>query len=122
MNYALNVDTNMTLFIRTEGGRTGLTSCVVAFWFLGCVFAAPLLDSVPAAATSPVLFFVGSLMMGQTNNVDWKDPTQAIPAFTAITVIPFTFSVPNGVFFGAFMSTLFAVFDSFLKRCRRLTS
>jgi len=105
---------------RTEGGRTGLTSCVVAFWFLCCLFAAPLLDSVPPSATAPVLFFVGSLMMSQMENVEWRNPVEAIPAFTAITIIPFTFSVPNGVFFGAFMSSVFAFFESVFARCKRL--
>lgn len=103
----------------TEGGRTGLSACVCGIWFLLCLFTGPLLDSVPPCATSPVLFFVGSLMMGQLATLDWHNPAHSIPAFTTLTIIPFTFSVPNGVFFGALMSSTFVLFEGIAKKCMK---
>jgi AGZA family xanthine/uracil permease-like MFS transporter len=85
----------------SEGGKTGLTAIVVSLWFALSLFIGPLVEVVPAIATAPVLFYVGMLMMSQAHDVRWHDPIEGMPAFVALTLIPFTFSVPNGVAFGA---------------------
>lgn len=84
----------------TAGGRTGLTAVVVGVLFLGTLFFAPLVQAIPAAATAPALILVGALMVGALVDVDWSDPTVAIPAFLTLITIPLTFSIANGLAFG----------------------
>jgi AGZA family xanthine/uracil permease-like MFS transporter len=83
-----------------EGGRTGLTSVVVGILFLLTLLAAPFVNAIPAAATAPALILVGALMMGALADVEWSDPTVAIPAFLTLVMIPLTFSIANGLGFG----------------------
>jgi adenine/guanine/hypoxanthine permease len=82
------------------GGRTGLTSVVVGILFLVTLFFAPLVQAIPTAATAPALILVGSLMIGAVTEVDWADPTAAIPAFLTVITIPLTYSIANGLAFG----------------------
>jgi AGZA family xanthine/uracil permease-like MFS transporter len=84
----------------TAGGRTGLTAVVVGLLFLAALFFAPLVQAIPAAATAPALILVGALMVGSLVDVDWADPTVAIPAFLTLITIPLTFSIANGLAFG----------------------
>ncbi|MBI1686453.1 NCS2 family permease [Caulobacter hibisci] len=84
----------------TAGGRTGLTAVVVGILFLITLFFAPLVQAIPAAATAPALILVGALMIGSLAEVDWNDPTVAIPAFLTVITIPLTFSIANGLAFG----------------------
>jgi len=84
----------------TAGGRTGLTAVVVGVLFLVTLFFAPLVQAIPAAATAPALILVGALMVGSLIDVDWADPTVAIPAFLTLITIPLTFSIANGLAFG----------------------
>ncbi|TCS18433.1 NCS2 family permease [Caulobacter sp. BK020] len=84
----------------TAGGRTGLTAVVVGLLFLVTLFFAPLVQAIPAAATAPALILVGALMVGALVDVDWADPTVAIPAFLTLITIPLTFSIANGLAFG----------------------
>jgi len=80
-----------------EGGRTGLTAVVVSCWFLVSLFFAPLFGSIPPEATAPVIVLIGASMMGQASEIDWKEMRIAIPAFLTLIVMPFTFSIPNGI-------------------------
>jgi AGZA family xanthine/uracil permease-like MFS transporter len=82
------------------GGRTGLTAVVVGLLFLVAMFAAPLVQAIPAAATAPALVLVGALMAGAIAEIDWGEPTVAIPAFLTIIVIPLSYSIANGLAFG----------------------
>lgn len=82
------------------GGRTGLTSLVTAFMFLGAILFVPIVSIVPAAATAPALIFVGILMLGNIREVDFSDMSNALPAFCTIVFMPFTYSIANGVAFG----------------------
>jgi AGZA family xanthine/uracil permease-like MFS transporter len=84
----------------TAGGRTGLTAVVVGLLFLVTLFFAPLVQAIPAAATAPALILVGAMMVGALVDVDWADPTVAIPAFLTLITIPLTFSIANGLAFG----------------------
>lgn len=83
-----------------EGGRTGLTSVVVGILFLFALVFAPLVQAIPAAATAPALILVGALMIGALTEVDWTDPSVAIPAFLTVITIPLTYSIANGLAFG----------------------
>ena len=79
------------------GGRTGLTSVVVAFLFLVCVFFAPLAAIIPTSATSPALIMVGVFMMGSVNNIKFQSLEIAVPAFVTIVLIPFSYSIATGI-------------------------
>lgn len=81
----------------SEGGRTGLTAVVVGVLFLLAMFFAPLPGVVPTQATAPILVIVGYFMMSVVREIDWKDPGIGIPILLTIIVMPFTFSITNGV-------------------------
>jgi AGZA family xanthine/uracil permease-like MFS transporter len=82
------------------GGRTGLTAVTVAVLFLACLFIAPLAGVVPAYATAPALLFVACLMLRELGEIDWSDTTESIPAAITALVIPFTYSIAEGIAFG----------------------
>jgi AGZA family xanthine/uracil permease-like MFS transporter len=82
------------------GGRTGLTAVTVAALFLACLFIAPLAGVVPAYATAPALLFVACLMLRELGDIDWEDTTECIPAAVTALVIPFTYSIAEGIAFG----------------------
>lgn len=82
------------------GGRTGLTSVVTALLFLLSLFLSPLFALVPSAATAPALIFVGYLMMKAVTTIDFADPTEGIPAFITIMVMPFSYSISKGITWG----------------------
>lgn len=79
------------------GGRTGLTAVVVGLCFLACAVLSPLAGIVPAQATAPTLVLVGLLMMREVGHLPWDDPAHAIPAFLCVVVMPFTYSITNGI-------------------------
>lgn len=81
----------------SEGGRTGLTSVVVAALFLGAMFFAPLVQAVPPEATAPALILVGFLMMAVVKDIDFVDYISSIPAFFILLVIPLTMSISRGI-------------------------
>jgi AGZA family xanthine/uracil permease-like MFS transporter len=82
------------------GGRTGLTAVVGSLWFLPFLFLAPLLSVVPAIATAPALVLVGVFMMRPVTKIDWLMLDDAIPAFLAMVLIPFTYSITQGITWG----------------------
>lgn len=82
------------------GGRTGLTSVSTAIMFALSLFLAPLFLMVPAAATSPALIIVGLFMITSVVNIDFNDMSESLPAFLTMTMMPFTFSIANGIVFG----------------------
>jgi AGZA family xanthine/uracil permease-like MFS transporter len=83
-----------------EGARTGLSSVVCAVLFTCSAFMSPLLTSVPRVATSVPLVLVGAFMVAPVSGIDWDDLLVAIPSFVTITVVPFTYSISNGVVAG----------------------
>jgi AGZA family xanthine/uracil permease-like MFS transporter len=82
------------------GGRTGLTALTVALLFLACLVIAPLAGSVPAYATAPALFFVSCLMLRELTELEWDESTEVIPAAVTALMMPFTYSIANGLAFG----------------------
>ena len=83
-----------------EGGRSGLTSFVVAVCFLLSLFFAPFFLSVPGAATAPVLILVGLMMMSSVLKVNFSDYSEAIPAFICIIFMPLAYSISDGIVLG----------------------
>jgi AGZA family xanthine/uracil permease-like MFS transporter len=79
------------------GARTGLASVVTALLFAACLFISPLAHVVPSQATGAVLVLVGFFMMRDVGSLPWDDATEAIPAFLTLTVMPFTYSITNGI-------------------------
>ena len=80
-----------------EGGRTGLTSVVVGGLFLLAIFFSPIAGVIPSEATAPVLVIVGYFMMQSVGEISWRDPAVGIPALLTIVMMPFTYSITNGV-------------------------
>ena len=83
-----------------EGGRTGLTAIVVGLLFLAAILLGPLALMIPGAATAPALVIVGVAMLGSIRNVDWDDFEIALPCFLTIVMMPFAYSISDGIGFG----------------------
>lgn len=82
------------------GGRTGLTSLSTAAMFLLALFFAPVFLMVPASATAPALILVGLFMISAVVSINFEDMTEALPAFLTIVMMPFAFSIAQGIVFG----------------------
>ncbi|MCF8586869.1 NCS2 family permease [Gordonia liuliyuniae] len=80
-----------------EGARTGLANVVSGVLFLAAMFFTPLYTIVPMEAVAPALIVVGALMMGQVREIDFGRFDYALPAFLTIVVMPFTYSIANGI-------------------------
>ncbi|MET7645648.1 NCS2 family permease [Streptomyces sp. NPDC005426] len=84
-----------------EGARTGLASIVTGLLFTAALFLTPLATMVPSQAATPALLAVGFLIIaGSVRDIDWSDYTLAIPAFLAMVLMPFTYSITNGIGIG----------------------
>jgi AGZA family xanthine/uracil permease-like MFS transporter len=94
------------------GGRTGLTSVVVALLFLAALWFAPLASMVPAYATAPALCYVAILMARGLAEIEWDDLTESAPAVVTALGMPFTFSVADGIAFGFITYTLLKIFTN----------
>jgi len=93
------------------GGRTGLTAVVGALCFLPFLFLAPLLSVVPAIATAPALVLVGVFMIRPVTKINWLQMDDAIPAFLAMVLIPFTYSITQGIIWGFLSYTALKLFS-----------
>ncbi len=82
------------------GGRTGLTAVVTGLMFIAALLFSPLAGMVPAYATAGALMYVAVLMLGQLSHLHWDDITEAVPAAVVLVMMPFTFSIANGIAFG----------------------
>lgn len=82
------------------GGRTGLTVVVVGILFLLVIFLSPLASMVPAYAAAGVLIYVGVLMTSSLARVKWDDLTEAVPEFITAVMMPFSFSITEGIALG----------------------
>ena len=83
-----------------SGGRTGLTACAVGLLFLVCLLFAPLAQSVPAYAASAALLFVAGSMAQSLLEIEWQDLTEAAPAIMTALLMPFSFSIADGIGLG----------------------
>lgn len=82
------------------GGRTGLTAVSAAIMFALALFLAPLFLMVPASATAPALILVGLFMISAVVKINFDDLSESLPAFLTIVMMPFAFSIAQGIVFG----------------------
>ncbi len=101
-----------------EGGRTGLTAVTVAVLFIIALFISPIFLLIPGAATAPALIIVGLFMVSTVVDIDFNDYVQAIPAFLAIIMMPFSYSISEGIVFGL---TSFVILAIATKRTQEVT-
>jgi AGZA family xanthine/uracil permease-like MFS transporter len=80
-----------------DGARTGLASVVTGVLFLVATLFSPLVQVVPSEAAAPVLIIVGAMLMSQVKDLVWDDMSLVIPAFLTIALMPFTYSITNGI-------------------------
>jgi AGZA family xanthine/uracil permease-like MFS transporter len=85
-----------------EGGKTGLTAMSTGICFFISIFFAPIFASIPPWATGCVLILVGSMMVKSVTEINWKYAGDAIPAFVTIAIMPFTYSIADGLIAGIF--------------------
>ncbi len=93
-----------------EGGRTGLTAVTAGMLFLPFMFLSPLLSIIPKLATAPALVLVGVFMMRPAKQINWHNFDEALPAFLAMVLIPFTNSITQGIIWAFLSWTIIKVF------------
>jgi len=103
-----------TIFVEStsgvaQGARTGLANIVTGVLFLLAMFLSPIVGIIPSSATGPALVVVGALMISQAAGIDWSDMGIAVPAFATMTLMPFTYSIANGVGAGVVLYVLIAL-------------
>lgn len=111
---------NTTTFVESAagigaGGRTGLTSVVVAICFAISAFFAPIISAIPSAATSAALVMVGILMINALDDVDWDDLEEAIPGFGAAIFMALCYSISYGIAAGFIMYVLVKIVKGKIK-------
>lgn len=83
-----------------QGGRSGLTAFIIAICFVVALFFSPLFLSIPSAATAPALIIVGLLMMEPITKISFDKYSESIPAFLCMIMMPFSYSISNGILLG----------------------
>ena len=83
-----------------DGARTGLANVVTGVIFLAAMFLTPLYEVVPIEAAAPVLVIVGAMMMAQIKDIDFGNLAVGLPAFLTIVMMPFSYSIANGIGIG----------------------
>ncbi len=95
-----------------EGARTGLSALTVAVLFILSLFFSSIFLLVPGIATAPALIIVGMYMMAPISKIDWNNYLDAIPAFLTLAMMPFTYSIAEGITFGVLSYVIIAVLSS----------
>ncbi|MEG0617440.1 MAG: NCS2 family permease [Oscillospiraceae bacterium] len=98
-----------------EGGKTGLTALTTGICFILALFFAPVVGLIPGCATAPALIYVGFLMIGGITKMDFSDPTEALPGFLTIAMMPLSYSIANGIAFGLISYVLIKLFTGRFK-------
>lgn len=93
----------------SEGGRTGLTAITTGILFVLALVIAPLAGIIPSAATAPALIIVGVLMASSVVEINFNDFTEGFPAFLTFVMMPFTYSIANGISAGIISYTILKV-------------
>ena len=123
---ALTGTSTVTTFVESAsgveaGGRTGLTALVSGLLFLACIFLAPVVAIIPAAATSAALIYVGILMLGGLSKVDFSDMTQLAPVSVMLICMPISGSIGHGIGLGMIIYTVMKVLQGKAKEVSWLT-
>ena len=98
-----------------EGGRTGLASMATAALFFIAMFLAPVAQLIPTYACAAALIYVGVLMMANVKDIEWSDPTTAVPAFLTIAFMPLTYNISYGIAFGLIAYIFIKIFTGKIK-------
>lgn len=98
-----------------QGGRTGMTAVVCGLLFIPFLWFAPLLQVVPPCATAPALLLVGFFMLRIIAKVDWQSFEDGIPAFIGLAIIPFTYSINQGISWSLVSFVLLKIFNGKIK-------
>ena len=98
-----------------EGGRTGLASMATAALFFIAMFLAPVAQLIPTYACAAALIYVGVLMMANVEDIEWSDPTTAVPAFLTIAFMPLTYNISYGIAFGLIAYIFIKIFTGKIK-------
>jgi AGZA family xanthine/uracil permease-like MFS transporter len=88
------------------GGRTGLTAVVTGSLFLVAIVLAPIAGMIPVQATSPILIMVGVLMLDSLRKIDFETFDEMLPALLVVIIMPFTYSIANGIAWGIMLYTI----------------
>lgn len=98
------------------GGRTGLTSLTTGLLFIVALVLSPVFLAIPSFATTPALVFVGLLMCTNVTKMDFdKDAASAVGGYLALIMMPFTYSIANGIMFGMLSYVIIRVFQGKIK-------
>ena len=95
-----------------EGGRTGVSSLVVALCFVLSLFLAPLFLAIPAVATAPIMVIAGLYLFGIVRHINLHDTKDTLPAFLTILLMPITGSITDGIIIGLFTYILLSFISS----------
>ncbi len=98
------------------GGRTGLTAATSAALFALAIVFAPVFLAIPGFATAPALIIVGYMMLSSCADIEWRDAGEAVPAFLAVSAMPFAYSVSDGIMFGVISYTVINACAGHFKR------
>lgn len=104
-----------------EGGRTGLTSVFTALFFGIALFFSGIFLIVPQQATAPALIIVGMYMMAPVTKIEWQNMEEAIPAFITMVIMPFTYSIAEGITFGVLFFVVTSVLNGKTKELKLST-
>ncbi len=91
---------NESCAIVMDGGRTGLSACVAGLMFALSAFFAPIIEAIPSYVTAAPLVIVGLFMTSPVRDIHWDDLQEGLPVFLTVTIMPFTYSIANGVVAG----------------------
>ncbi len=105
----------------SEGGKSGFTALITALLLSISIFFIPLIQAIPAYATTPTLVIVGVLMLGSIRQINWQDLGEAIPAFLTLFMIPLTYSIAEGLSIGFISYPLIKTFQGKPQEVPKLT-
>ena len=105
----------------SEGGRTGFASLITAALFFLAMFLAPVAQLIPTYATATALIYVGVLMMAGVRNIEWDDPSKALPSFLTVAIMVLTYNISYGIAFGLISSVIIKIFSGKIKEIHAAT-
>lgn len=98
-----------------EGGKTGLTALTIAIFFLLSLFISPVFLAIPSSATSPILIIVGLFMLTPIKELNFGDFSESIPFFLMMIMMPFSFSIADGIVIGTLAYVLLKILNNKMK-------
>lgn len=101
-----------------EGGRTGLAAMATAALFFIAMLLSPIASLIPTAATAAALIYVGVLMINCVKDLDWMDPSVALPSFLTMAMMPFTYNISYGIAFGLISYVLIRIFTGKIREVK----